>query len=169
MPFFNTLSGEECHLSDGIQSEENQILEPTLHEEIQADGGKLDEKLDKAFANDNQFENLNSSLTSNLPAPEKLLSVQQTLLDKPDDLLVEATPDKELLEGVDGSDAGTTFSGKNRTLTESSLTMQSLNSVESFGVTKSKRTRDSIPDDDDLLSSILGIKWSFLMLLPGPV
>lgn len=151
-----TFAGQE-HVTDGMQSVVNQISEPPVHGEIQGDGGKLDEHHDNAISSDNQLENLHSSLNSDLPAPEKLLSEPQRLLDKPNDLLIESTPNKNFVEGGDRSSAGTNISGKKRSFTESSLTGQSLNSVESFGVTRSKRTVDSIPDDDDLLSSILGI------------
>lgn len=161
-----TSAGEECYETDGTQSVENQISEPNLHGKIQV-GGKQDEQPDNAFYSDNQLENMNSSLMAELPSPEKLLSVPQKLLNKPNGLLVESTPDKEMVDGGDGSSVGTIITGKKRCFTESSLTVQSLNSVDSFGVSRSKRTADSIPDDDDLLSSILGILF-FLMPLSMP-
>lgn len=139
-----------------MRSEENRISEATLSGEILADGGTQEDQLDKAISNDNQCEDLNSSLTFDLPAPEKLLFAPQRPLDRPHDLLVE-TPDKQVQEEGDESGLGTKISVRKRSLTESSLTVQSVNSVESFSMTKSTRTLDSIPDDDDLLSSILGI------------
>ncbi|XP_011009423.1 PREDICTED: sister chromatid cohesion 1 protein 4 [Populus euphratica] len=146
------VQGEKCHVTDVIQSVENQISELNLPGEIQADGGKL-----------------NSPLTSELPTPEKLLSLPQGLLDKPNDLLVESTPVEEIVDGGDRSSAGTNITGKKRSFTESSLTVQSLNSVDSFGVSRSKRTVDSIPDDDDLLSSILvGRRSSVLKVKTTP-
>ena len=105
---------------------------------------------------DDQLENSNNCAMSDLPAPEKLLSALG-LLDKPSDLLGESTPDKEVLAGNDEFDAGTKLiSGKKRSITESTLTVESINSVESFGRPQSRRTAESVPDDDDLLSSILG-------------
>ena len=105
---------------------------------------------------DDQLENSNNCAMYDLPAPEKLLSALG-LLDKPSDLLGESTPDKEVLAGNDEIDAGTKFiSGKKRSITESMLTVESINSVESFGRPQSRRTAESVPDDDDLLSSILG-------------
>ncbi|KAB5544442.1 hypothetical protein DKX38_012554 [Salix brachista] len=163
------VQGEKCHVTDVIQSVENQISELNLPGEIQADGGKEDEQPDNIFFSDNQLENLNSSLTSELPTPEKLLSVPEGLLDKPNDLLVESTPGEEMVNGGDRSSAGTTITGKKRSFTESSLTVQSLNSVDSFGLSRSKRTVDSIPDDDDLLSSILvGRRSSVLKVKTTP-
>ncbi|KAJ6720673.1 SCC1 / RAD21 FAMILY MEMBER [Salix viminalis] len=162
------VQGEECYETDGTQSVENQISEPNLHGEIQV-GGKQDEQPDNAFYTDNQLENMNSSLMAELPSPEKLLSVPQKLLNKPNGLLVESTPDKEMVDGGDRSSVGTIITGKKRCFTESSLTVQSLNSVDSFGVSRSKRTADSIPDDDDLLSSILvGRRSSVLKMKPTP-
>ncbi|KAJ6432397.1 hypothetical protein OIU84_019608 [Salix udensis] len=162
------VQGEECYETDGTQSVENQISEPNLHGEIQV-GGKQDEQPDNAFYTDNQLENMNSSLMAELPSPEKLLSVPQKLLNKPNGLLVESTPDKEMIDGGDRSSVGTIITGKKRCFTESSLTVQSLNSVDSFGVSRSKRTADSIPDDDDLLSSILvGRRSSVLKMKPTP-
>ncbi|XP_043805887.1 sister chromatid cohesion 1 protein 4 isoform X3 [Manihot esculenta] len=159
---------QECHKTDVVRSEENRISEATLSGEILADGGTQEDQLDKAISNDNQCEDLNSSLTSDLPAPEKLLFAPQRPLDRPHDLLVE-TPDKQVQEEGDESGAGTKISVRKRSLTESSLTVQSVNSVESFSMTKSTRTLDSIPDDDDLLSSILvGRRSSALKMKPTP-
>ncbi|KAF2292040.1 hypothetical protein GH714_000290 [Hevea brasiliensis] len=161
------VQGQECHMTGVVQSEENRTSEPALSGEIQADGGKREDQLDKAISNDNQCEDLNSSMISDLPAPEKLLFAPQRLLDRQPDLLVE-TPDKQVQEG-DESGAGTKISGKKRSFNESSLTVQSINSVESLGMTKSKRTVNSIPDDDDLLSSILvGRRSSVLKMKPTP-
>lgn len=106
----------------------------------------------------NQSDVLDRSATSDLSAPEKFLSVPERLTSEPSDLPVESTPDKEVFGG-DGAGIKL-ISGKKRSFTESTVTVQSLNSVESFGEARGKRTADSIPDDDDLLSSILGINMS---------
>lgn len=152
---FTSFLGQECHVIDVVQSEEKWISEPTLSGEIRADGEKQEEQLDNAISN-NQCSDLNSSMTSDLPAPEKLLFAPQRLLNSPHDLLVE-TPDKEVRGEGDESGAQIETSGKKRGFAESCLTVQSIKSVESFDMTRSKRAVDSVPDDDDLLSSILGI------------
>ncbi|GMI88713.1 hypothetical protein HRI_002540500 [Hibiscus trionum] len=125
--------------------------------------------LEPAFCGD-QLENSNSCAVSDLPAPEKLLSAPAEPLDKPSDLLAESTPDKEVLAGNDEIDAGTKLiSGKKRSVTESTLTVESINSVESFGRPQSRRTAESVPDDDDLLSSILvGRRSSVFQMKPTP-
>ncbi|XP_044496245.1 sister chromatid cohesion 1 protein 4-like isoform X2 [Mangifera indica] len=162
------VQGEECHVTDILQSEKDQISGPSICGEIDADNKKSDELLDNVVSND-QLENLNNSTSLELPEPEKLLSVPEGSLDKPNDLLVDSTPEKALV-GSDGVDAGIKLvSGKKRSYTESTLTVESLNSSESFGAARYKRTSESIPDDDDLLSSILvGRKSSVLKLKPTP-
>lgn len=157
--------GEECYLTDVMQSEKSQISGPSVCGDIQEDNGTLDEPLDNATASNNELKKLNNSITSDLPAPEKLLSVPEGLLNKPNDLIVESTPEKEVLAGSGGVDAGNKLnSGKKRSYTESTITVESLNSSESFGVDRTKRNAEFIPDDDDLLSSILGIKTVSLLI-----
>ncbi|XP_024047715.1 sister chromatid cohesion 1 protein 4 isoform X2 [Citrus clementina] len=164
------VEGEECYLTDVMQSEKSQISGPSVCGDIQEDNRTLDEPLDNATASNNELKKLNNSITSDLPAPEKLLSVPEGLLDKPNDLIVESTPEKEVLAGSGGVDAGNKLnSGKKRSYTESTITVESLNSSESFGVDRTKRNSEFIPDDDDLLSSILvGRKSSVLKMKPTP-
>ncbi|KAJ9176062.1 hypothetical protein P3X46_011412 [Hevea brasiliensis] len=162
------VQGKECHATDDVQSEENRMSEPTINGEILADGRKQEEQVDNEITNNSQCEDMNSSMTSDLPAPEKLLFAPQRPLDRPHDLLVE-TPDKEVREEGDESGAQTKMSGKKRSFAEGSQTVQSINSVESFDMTRSKKTVDSVPDDDDLLSSILvGRRSSVLKMKPTP-
>ncbi|XP_042986424.1 sister chromatid cohesion 1 protein 4-like isoform X1 [Carya illinoinensis] len=171
-PNMSSLGGDERLPNDvtDVGLKQNQISEPTSHGEIQAGSRMLDEQLGNAGFDESWLNNLNSSGTSNFPAPEKMLSLPEGLTGKPNDFLVESTPDKEALPGSDGAGAGIKIiSGKKRSFTESTLTVQSLNSVESFGMTRSKRTAESIPDDDDLLSSILvGRRSSVLKMKPTP-
>ena len=115
--------------------------------------------MDNAASCDNQLENLEKSAASDFLAPEKMLSVSEGLPCKPNELLLESTPEKEAVPGDDeGGAVNNAISGKKRSFTESTLTVHSLYSGESFGMNNSKRTAESIPADDDLLSSILGIK-----------
>ncbi|KAF3452275.1 hypothetical protein FNV43_RR02708 [Rhamnella rubrinervis] len=166
------LGGEDRHTTDVMKpvSEKIQISESALCGETPDDCRKLDEEMENAASCGNLLEKLDRSATLELPAPEKLLAVSEGLTSKPHDMLVESTPDIEGLEEGNVADAGTKImSGKKRSFTESTLTEHSLNSVESFGVSRLKRTAESIPDDDDLLSSILvGRKSSVLKLKPTP-
>ncbi|KAF5726326.1 putative cohesin subunit rad21 [Tripterygium wilfordii] len=164
-------SPEATRREDGLEAEDNQIRQTTSCEGIQANGRGSDEQLDNAVSIDFQFENVNSFMTSDFPEPEKLLSVPEGHLDKPNGLLANSTTDTEAVEGGDGGGDGTTLiSGKKRSFTECSLTVESMKSVESFGLITSKRTAETIPDDDDLLSSILvGRKSSVMKMKPTPL
>ncbi|GAV83935.1 Rad21_Rec8 domain-containing protein [Cephalotus follicularis] len=166
----SSFGGESCQVTDVIQSKENQMSEPALCGETHEDSRKPDDQEDNMISIDNQWEYLNNFATSELPAPERLLSVQEGLLDKPDDLLVAPTPEKETLEEGDGISSGSKLiSGKKRSFTESTITIESINTIETFGVARSKRTAESIPDDDDLLSSILvGRRSTVLKMKPTP-
>ncbi|GLT87951.1 hypothetical protein SLE2022_060000 [Rubroshorea leprosula] len=177
-PDMSSFGGEHLEVLPNVQSEvagqgercQNEVPEHVPGEEILRDGGNSGEQPDNLISCDNQLENSNDRGTFEAPAPEKLLSVPEGLIDEPTNLLVESTPDKEILGGTAGIDARTRlFSGRKRNYTESTLTVESINSVESFGQTRTKKTADSIPDDDDLLSSILvGRKSSVWKMKPAP-
>ncbi|KAG2333815.1 hypothetical protein Bca52824_004995 [Brassica carinata] len=137
--------GEENH-HFAIATEVNQETGSS----IQGDGqlySKPDEQLNESHATDEQLGNLPGSTDSDLPAPEKVL----------------AAPERQ------GDETGLMNYWEKRTFTESTITAESLNSVESVGLIQSKRTADSVPDDDDLLSSILVGKSSFLKMRSTPV
>ncbi|KAL6558190.1 hypothetical protein OROMI_018540 [Orobanche minor] len=92
--------------------------------------------------------------TAEMPAFEKLLSVPEGHTDLHSGMMMEVSP--RAFEGLDEGDVGSkTAAGRKRTFTESTLTEQSLNSVESSRQVCVKRTTGSIPAGDDLLSSIL--------------
>lgn len=170
-PDASSLGGEGTHSTD-VEPDvgKTQLAEPAGCGEIPDDGRKLDEEMDNAASCDNQLENLEKSAASDLPAPEKMLSASEGLACKPNELLLESTPEKEAVPGDDeGGAMSNAISGKKRSFTESTLTVHSLNSGESFGMNNSKRTAESIPADDDLLSSILvGRKSSVLKMKPTP-
>lgn len=112
-----------------------------------------------AGAHDAPVDNLNSSAEADLPAPEKLLSVPEDI-NQHNNMFTEMGSGEFV--GLDASDAGSKIiSGKKRSFTESTWTEQSLNSVESSRLVRFKRTVESVPNDDDLLSSILGMKVLF--------
>ncbi|XP_010524341.1 PREDICTED: sister chromatid cohesion 1 protein 4-like [Tarenaya hassleriana] len=153
----------------GERSEANQETDSSLRGDAQADHSRPDELLDNVHTTDKQLGNMARSADSDLPAPEKVLSVPDGLADKEDDLMVESTPEKEDRD-ITKEDPGTkNITGRKRTFTESTLTAESLNSVESVGLIHSRRTADSIPDDDDLLSLAPVGKSSFLKMKSTPV
>ncbi|KAI3459095.1 hypothetical protein Pfo_015758 [Paulownia fortunei] len=147
---------------------ENRVQEHGSREDIQVATSEADGLVHNTNTQDRLVENLNNSAESELPAPEKLLSVPEGHMDLHKDMLVEVSPGD--FEGFDDGDAGSkTAAGRKRSFTESTLTEQSLNSVESSRQVRVKRTTGSVPDDDDLLSSILvGRRSSVLKVKPTP-
>ena len=137
----------------------NQETDSSIQGDGQADS-KPDEQLNEQL--------VTGCTDSDLPAPEKVLAAPETERQGDENgFMVESTPDKED-PGTCNEDAGNNnnkITGKKRTFTESTITAESLNSVESVELIQSKRTADSVPDDDDLLSSILGISFLFFLLL----
>ncbi|TYH91826.1 hypothetical protein ES332_A13G140400v1 [Gossypium tomentosum] len=122
---------------------------------IEVQGEPFQIQMSEPAAYDDHLESSNNCAMSDLPAPEKLLTVPEGPIVKPSDLLGECTLDKEVPEGNHEVYAGNKFiSCKKRSITESTITVESMNSVESFRRPQF-RTAESIPDDDDLLSSIL--------------
>ncbi|XWS65243.1 hypothetical protein CRYUN_Cryun05aG0075900 [Craigia yunnanensis] len=159
--------------SDNLAAAEQNFVDLSRMEEedhasgasIEVQGEACQTQMSEPALCDDQLENSNNCAMSDLPAPEKLLSAPEGPLDKPSDLLGESTPDKEVLAGNDEIDAGTKLiSGKKR-----SITIESINSVESFGRPRSRRTAESVPDDDDLLSSILVGRSSVFKMKPTPL
>ncbi|XP_024030211.1 sister chromatid cohesion 1 protein 4 [Morus notabilis] len=167
----SSLRGEGTHSTDILEpnAEKRQLVEPAGSGETPNDCRKFDEEMDNAASCDNQLENVEKSAASDLPAPEKMLSASEGQTCKPNELLLETTPEKEVSGDDGGGAASKAMSGKKRSFTESTLTVHSLNSSESFGMNKSRRTAEYIPGDDDLLSSILvGRKSSVLKMKPTP-
>ncbi|KAK4367037.1 hypothetical protein RND71_014917 [Anisodus tanguticus] len=161
----------ELHASAGDSehiSNENLIKEPVPCEDIRKDSDKSTDQADNVVLEDRHMEIMSGSAASALPAPEKILSMPGGLVDLPRSIFPEATPD--YLMGNNEAEAGDKFiSGKKRSYTESTLTEQSLNSAESSRMVRSKKSAGFIPDDDDLLSSILvGSRSSVLKLKATP-
>ncbi|XP_021289042.1 sister chromatid cohesion 1 protein 4 isoform X2 [Herrania umbratica] len=172
------VSSVQVRGSDNLAAVDQNLVDLSRREEevhasgasIEVQGEACQTQMSERALCDDQLENLNNCAMSDLPAPEKLLSALEGPIDKPSDLLGESTPDKEVFAGDEETGAGMKLiSGKKRSITESTLTVESLNSVESFGRPRSRRTAESVPDDDDLLSSILvGRRSSVFKMKPTP-
>ncbi|TYK08342.1 sister chromatid cohesion 1 protein 4 isoform X2 [Cucumis melo var. makuwa] len=172
-PDRSSLEGESYQGTDAVTQnlESSEKAGTEVSEDGQAGCRDSDKPLDCALSNDICTEISNRSPTSDFPAPEKFLSVPEGLTEMHvDNLPLDSSLDKGNLIEDDGGVSGTNLiSGKKRSFTESTLTAQSLNSAESVGVHPSKKVTESIPDDDDLLSSILvGRRSSVLKLKPSP-
>lgn len=154
-----TLPVETCYAAGYLEQtlKENLIKEPVLCEDIRKDSDKSTDQVDNVVQEQRRIDIMSSAAASSLPAPEKILSMPGGLVDLPRSIFPEATPD--YLVGINEADAGSKFiSGKKRSYTESTLTEQSLNSAESSRIVRSKMSVGFVPDDDDLLSSILGTR-----------
>ncbi|GAB2218467.1 hypothetical protein Droror1_Dr00001691 [Drosera rotundifolia] len=131
-----------------------------------ADLHNLDRQTVSLVASDSICEKGNGDLVSDLPSPEKLLSV-------PDDirvsvLLVQSTPETEVITQADGDSTADMLSGKKRSFIESAVTFQSVTAVESSAAAQSTNFLELVPNDDDLLSSILVGRSTALRLKPTP-
>ncbi|KAL6504020.1 hypothetical protein OROGR_025943 [Orobanche gracilis] len=159
------LGKERCIIdsSEGTLKE-NHIQEHAALEDIHAASGEPNSQVHNANSHDGLIENLNSFTKTELPAPEKLLSVPECHVDLHQNMLVEVSP-KPFVGHGESNAVRETISGKKRSFTGSTLTDQSLNSMESSRLVRCKRTVES---DDDLLSSILAGRSSVLKVKPTP-
>ncbi|XP_047938140.1 sister chromatid cohesion 1 protein 4-like isoform X1 [Salvia hispanica] len=160
--------GKGCSGADNPEEvlEEKHMQEHALREGTDAASNEPNSHVTNAGAHDGLVDNLNSSAEADLPAPEKLLSVPEDI-NQHNNMFTEMGSGEFV--GLDASDAGSKIiSGKKRSFTESAWTEQSLNSVESSRLVRFKRTVESVPDDDDLLSSILVGKSSVLKVKATP-
>ncbi|KVI09570.1 Rad21/Rec8-like protein, N-terminal, partial [Cynara cardunculus var. scolymus] len=162
------VQGEGPHATEASERNlpEVHLAKPGPNDEFQVASNISNKQMDNVIEGEFQVDTINS-YSSDFPAPEKLLSLPQVLSDLPKDFVPESTPaEKEIATG-DGGDAGSNMlAGKKRSFTESSLTAHSLNLDESSGLFATNVTRESVLDDDDLLSSILGMRLlSFVKLL----
>lgn len=138
----------------------NQVQGHASGDDIQLAISEANVPVHNTDTQDGMVENLNNPAPSELHVPEKLLSVPEGHMDFHEGMMVEASPVD--VQGLDeGADGSKTAAGRKRSFTESTLTEQSLNSVESSRQVRFKQT-GSVPNDDDLLSSILGISDFFL-------
>uniref|UniRef100_A0A7N0TAV7 Rad21/Rec8-like protein C-terminal eukaryotic domain-containing protein n=1 Tax=Kalanchoe fedtschenkoi TaxID=63787 RepID=A0A7N0TAV7_KALFE len=143
----------------------NQPADPW--QQVQANHSGLNEKTESSITKHGNEVSFHPPL-SEVPAPEKLLSMPEGHSKLPTDVLPDTTPEKTLL--ADDEDGTGVITGQKRSFTESTLTADSLHTAESCGKDRLKKTVESIPDDEDLLSSILvGRRSSILKLKPTPI
>ncbi|XP_077225640.1 sister chromatid cohesion 1 protein 4-like [Tasmannia lanceolata] len=162
------VQGEDCSTDiTDTNSKTPQMLEPALSEiEIKADLNKPDGYMENVTSNDTQLMTLNCSTSSELPAPEIVVLAPVGAPDLVDELVVQSTANEE---GEGSVDRFKNLSGKKRHSMESTPVLQNDNSAKFSGVSRYKRSMDYIPDDDDVLSSILvGRRTPFLKMRPTP-
>lgn len=103
-----------------------------------------------------QMGTINSSTSSEFPAPETLLLAPTEVSDLPNELALQSTSGKPVNGGE--TERFDSLSGKKRRTMESTPLLENSNFFKFSGVARSRRSMDYIPDDDDVLASILGIK-----------
>ncbi|XXG89412.1 hypothetical protein AAC387_Pa12g1414 [Persea americana] len=149
------LHGEGCCLTN--------ITDANLDmQQMGSPSSKIRSCLDGVASKDNHLGTINSP-TSEFPAPETLLLAPTEVSDVPNDLALQSTSGKPVKEGetVDRFDS---VSGKKRRTMESTPELDNRLS----GMTRSIRSLDCIPNDDDVLASILVGKTPFLKVRPTP-
>ncbi|KAK1313577.1 Sister chromatid cohesion 1 protein 3 [Acorus calamus] len=100
-------------------------------------------------------EPLHFSTSSDFPEPEKLRAAPVADLDLPNDLLGQTTFEKGPIESDGSVDRISTLSGRKRHSMESTPVLQDGNVAKFSRRPRSRKNVDILPDDDDLLSSIL--------------
>ncbi|KAL8171884.1 hypothetical protein V2J09_023688 [Rumex salicifolius] len=149
------MSGQDA--TNVFNAKEQDITDLNLNE-VQLSNAALHNKLygPSDISKNVVLPEINDSTVSELPSPEKMLSLPDVPISQSNELFVGTTPEREVLVQEDqNATVNNNISGRKRSFTESTMTLQSLKSVESSEATQSKRTVDFVPDDDDLLSSIL--------------
>ncbi|PIA29596.1 hypothetical protein AQUCO_05800021v1, partial [Aquilegia coerulea] len=148
----------------------NEISESIPSNDSEAELNKLDECLGAVICKDSRSENSNCppNCDSVVPEPERLLSVPAGVNDAPSDLLMQSAEKEPFAERDISENGSETLSGRKRHFMESAPLELDDNLIFS-GIPRSGRTVDSVPDDNDLLSSILvGRRSSVLKLRPTP-
>ncbi|KAJ0969347.1 hypothetical protein J5N97_022224 [Dioscorea zingiberensis] len=116
---------------------------------------------------DNQLDHLNYSATSEFPEPEKML-LAPICNDNMSNDLGQLTSEK----GVTGSEESVgrikSLIGRKRGLTESILDLQNGSSAKLPGRPRVRRNTENIPEDDDLLASILVGRTTNFKVQPTP-
>ncbi|KAL9297077.1 hypothetical protein ACSQ67_022973 [Phaseolus vulgaris] len=140
-PSLSFIEGERGHVTDVSNPalSYQETIEPSVSKGT-PDLGKTDVELESQIFS-NKVESINRSAVTDMPEPEKLLSLAYQHDGEANDLLMASTPDNQ------GATKGHTV----------------------LRGAQSKRTTESVPGDDDLLSSILvGRKSSVLKMKPSP-
>lgn len=96
----------------------------------------------------------NEQSTSEVAEPEKMLSAADAEFNDPNDL-GQVTAEKGITES-DGSNKIGSLTSRKRHLEDSLPALESETTERLSSRPRGKRTADFVPDDDDLLASILG-------------
>nr|XP_010908716.1 sister chromatid cohesion 1 protein 4 isoform X3 [Elaeis guineensis] len=120
------------------------------------------------ISKDTQLDQFNCSSSSEFPEPEKMLLAPAGNVD-PASELGQLTAEKGVIESDGSVNRISSLCGKKRRLMESTPVLQHGTSTKMSGKSRIRRNTDYIPDDDDLLASILvGKRTPVLRIGPTP-
>lgn len=102
-----------------------------------------------------QRNQVNCCSSSEFPEPEKMLLAPNGDVHQANELS-QVTEEKGVIESDGSVNRITSLSGKKRRLMETTSALQNDSSEKMIGRSQSRRNTEYIPDDDDLLASILG-------------
>ncbi|CAH1443841.1 unnamed protein product [Lactuca virosa] len=105
-----------------------------------------------------------SSSSSHFAPAERLLAVQERF----SDAVLRQNTTTPVQENLSRGDGGHFTSGKKRSFNDSSMMSQSINFGDPSGLLTTKITPQSVPNNDDILSSILVGRSSVMQVNPTP-
>ncbi|XP_065010404.1 sister chromatid cohesion 1 protein 4-like isoform X1 [Musa acuminata AAA Group] len=118
------------------------------------DVSNTDELLADLSQKDTQKNQLNCSLSSEFPEPEKMLLASTGDVDHANELS-QVTEEKGVIESDGSVNRITSLSGKKRRPMETISALQNGSSGKIYGRSRLRKNTEYVPDDDDLLASIL--------------
>ncbi|KAG6506747.1 hypothetical protein ZIOFF_032076 [Zingiber officinale] len=162
------LQGNDSHLPNSTDTElESQQNPHDLFTESAKDSNK-NELLADPCQKDTEKNKLNCSVSSDFLEPEKMLLAPTGDGDQTNELS-QVTEEKGVIESDGSVNRITSLSGKKRCIMETTSAWQIDSSGIVSGRSQSRKNTDYVPDDDDLLASILdGRRTSLLRIGPTP-
>ncbi|KAJ8478105.1 hypothetical protein OPV22_021832 [Ensete ventricosum] len=118
------------------------------------DVSNIDELLVDLSQKDAQKNQLNCSLSSEFPEPEKMLLASTGDIDHANELS-QVTEEKGVIESDGSVNRITSLSGKKRRPMETMSALQNGSSGKIYGRSRLRKNTEYVPHDDDLLASIL--------------
>ncbi|XP_038984145.1 sister chromatid cohesion 1 protein 4-like isoform X2 [Phoenix dactylifera] len=120
------------------------------------------------ISKDTPLDQLNCSSSSEFPEPEKMLLAPAGIVDQANEL-GQLTSEKGIIESDGSVNRLSSLSGKKRRLMDGTPILRNGTSTRMSGKPRIRRNTDFVPDDDDLLASILvGKRTPVLRIGPTP-
>lgn len=145
-----------------IGLEVHQQLGQALSEHVPA-VSKANELLSGPISKDTLLDQLNCASSSEFPEPEKMLLAPAGNVHQANEL-GQLTSEKGVIESDGSANRLSSLSGKKRCLMDSTSMLRNGTSTRMSGKPRIRRNSDYVPDDDDLLASILGVNYYWVDL-----